>query len=333
MPSITDRRSVRASALNQEGAGSEPSGELTAPPPGILDEVSDEMRRKLPDELVDELLAGARTEEEVVGPGGLLSQLTKRLVERAMEVELTDHLGYEPHQEPPGGAGNTRNGSTPKRLITEHGEVPIDTPRDRAGTFEPRIVRKRQRRFEGFDDKILGLYSRGLSTRDIEAHLQEIYGVRVGRDLISRVTDAMMDDARAWQTRPLDDVYPVLFLDALVLKIRDGGTRAAPCLLPRDGDRDGRRARRARDVVPGQRGRQILDAGPGAPRGAAESNGGERPSSPGRRSGWVEAEGSLIRETPGRVASGPDNDGTGRHCQTAWARQARQKGVREEPAF
>ena len=115
MPSITDRRSVRASALNREGAGSEPSGELTAPPPGILDEVSDEMRRKLPDELVDELLAGARTEEEVVGPGGLLSQLTKRLVERAMEVELTDHLGYEPHQEPPGGAGNTRNGSTPKR--------------------------------------------------------------------------------------------------------------------------------------------------------------------------------------------------------------------------
>jgi len=224
MPSITDRRSVRASALNREGAGSEPPGELTAPPPGMLDEVSDEMRRKLPDELVDELLAGSRTEEEVVGPGGLLSQLTKRLVERAMEVELTDHLGYEPHQEPPGGAGNTRNGSTPKTLVTEHGEVPIDTPRDRAGTFEPRIVRKRQRRFEGFDDKILALYSRGLSTRDIEAHLAEIYGVHVGRDLISRVTDAVMDDARAWQSRPLDDVYPVVFLDALVLKIRDGGS-------------------------------------------------------------------------------------------------------------
>jgi putative transposase len=224
MPSITDRRSVRASALNRVGAGGEPRGELTAPPPGMLDEVSDEMRRKLPDELVDELLAGARTEDEVVGPGGLLSQLTKRLVERAMEVELTDHLGYEPHQEPPGGAGNTRNGSTPKRLITEHGEVGIDTPRDRAGTFEPRIVRKRQRRFEGFDDKILALYSRGLSTRDIEAHLQEIYGVRVGRDLVSRVTDAVMDDARAWQTRALEDVYPVVFLDALVLKIRDGGS-------------------------------------------------------------------------------------------------------------
>src|SRR5580692_10124842 len=166
------------------------SGREVDRPPGVGD-LPREVRELLPDELVDELLAGARTEEEVVGPGGLLSQLTKRLVERAMEVELTDHLGYEPHQGPPGGAGNTRNGSTPKRLITEHGPVAIDTPRDRAGTFEPRIVRKRQRRFEGFDDKILALYSRGLSTRDIEAHLREIYGVSVGRDLISRVTDAV----------------------------------------------------------------------------------------------------------------------------------------------
>jgi transposase-like protein len=182
------------------------------------------VRELLPDGVVDELLAGAQGEEEIVGPGGLLSQLTKRLVERAMEVELTDHLGYEPHLEPPGGTGNARNGSTPKTLLTEQGEVRIDAPRDRAGTFEPQIVRKRQRRFEGFDEKILALYSRGLSTRDIEAHLAEIYGVKVGRDLISRVTDAVMDDARAWQTRPLDDVYPVVFLDCMVLKIRDGGS-------------------------------------------------------------------------------------------------------------
>ena len=206
-------------------------------------ELADELKALLPDELLDELLAGAKTEEEITGPGGLLSQLTKRLVERALEVELTDHLGYEPHQEPPGGAGNTRNGSTPKTLITEHGEVGIETPRDRAGTFEPQIVRKRQRRFEGFDDKILALYSRGLSTRDIEAHLEEIYGVKVGRDLISRVTDAVMDDARAWQTRPLDDVYPVLFLDALVLKVRDGGSvQRKACYLAlaitMDGDRE-----------------------------------------------------------------------------------------------
>jgi len=187
-------------------------------------ELGDRLRELLPDEVIDGLLAGARTEQEVVGPGGLLGQLTKRLVERAMEVELTDHLGFEAHQEPPGGAGNTRNGSTPKTLITEQGPVGIRTPRDRDGSFEPQIVRKRQRRFEGFDDKILALYSRGLSTRDIEAHLEEIYGVRVGRDLISKVTDAVMEDARAWQTRPLEDVYPVVFLDALVLKIRDGGS-------------------------------------------------------------------------------------------------------------
>jgi putative transposase len=192
-------------------------------PPGVGDLPRD-VREFLPDGLVDELLVGTRGEEEIVGPGGLLSQLTKRLVERAMEVELTDHLGYEPRLEPPGGAGNARNGSTPKTLVTEHGPVQIDTPRDRNGSFEPQILRKRQRRFEGFDEKILALYARGLSTRDIEAHPAEIYGVKVGRDLISRVTDAVMDDARAWQTRPLEDVYPVVFLDCMVLKMRDGGT-------------------------------------------------------------------------------------------------------------
>jgi putative transposase len=186
--------------------------------------VPDDIRRKLPDEVVDELLAGAKTEEEIVGPGGLLGQLTKRLVERALEVELTDHLGYEPHREPPGGTGNTRNGAGSKTLQTEHGPVEIKTPRDRDGSFEPQLVRKRQRRFEGFDERILALYSRGMSTRDIEAHLRELYGVSVGRDLISRVTDAVTDDVREWQSRALDDVYPVLFLDALVVKVRDGGT-------------------------------------------------------------------------------------------------------------
>jgi putative transposase len=179
---------------------------------------------RISDEVIDQLLAGAKTEEEIAGPGGLLAQLTKRLVERAMEVELTDHLGYEPHHEPPGGTGDTRNGTSPKTLITEHGQVPIDAPRDRDGSFQPQIVRKRQRRFEGFDEKILALYGRGLATRDIEAHLAEMYGVKVGRELISKVTDAVMDDARAWASRPLEDIYPVIFLDALVLKIREGGS-------------------------------------------------------------------------------------------------------------
>jgi putative transposase len=219
--------STKTSTDRGESAGrarSEPGGRAQRPAGVAPLEFPDAVRDRLADEVIDELLAGARTEEEIVGHGGVLAQLTKRLVERAMSAELTEHLGYEPHQEPPGGAGNTRNGSTGKTLATEHGPVRIETPRDRKGSFEPQIVRKGQRRFEGFDDKILALYSRGLSTRDIEAHLAEIYGVKVGRDLISRVTDAVMDDVREWQQRPLDDVYPVVFLDALVLKIREGGT-------------------------------------------------------------------------------------------------------------
>jgi putative transposase len=241
----TDKKkfSDQGSSQSRAGGGASPLGETTAPLRRVIDGLSPGLRERLPDALIDELLAGAQTEQEIVGPGGLLAGLTKRLVERAMEVELTDHLGFEPHEEPPGGTGNTRNGSTPKTLVTEHGPVRIETPRDRNGSFEPRIVRKRQRRFEGFDDKILALYSRGLSTRDIEAYLRELYGVEVGRDLISRVTDAVMDDARAWASRPLEDVYPIVFLDCLVLKIREGGSvQRRACYLALgvtlDGDRD-----------------------------------------------------------------------------------------------
>jgi putative transposase len=173
----------------------------------------------------------------------VFAALTKRLVERAMEVELTDHVGYEPHCEPPGGGGNTRNGTTSKTLITDHGRVPIDAPRDRDGSFEPQIVGKRQRRFVGFDQKILALYSRGLSVRDIRAHLQEIYKVEVSLDLISRVTDAVMDDVRDWGKRPLEDVYPIVFLDCMVLKIRENGTVQRRALylalgVTLDGERD-----------------------------------------------------------------------------------------------
>jgi putative transposase len=199
--------------------------------------------RRISNEVIDELLAGALTEEEIAGPGGLLAELTKRLVERAMEVELTDHVGYEPHHEPPGGASNQRNGTSPKTLITEHGKVPIDAPRDRDGSFSPKIVKKRQRRFVGFDDKILALYSRGLSVRDIRAHLQEIYGVEVSIDLISRVTDGVMDDVREWAKRPLEDIYPIVFLDCMVIKVRDGGSVQRRALylalgVTLDGDRD-----------------------------------------------------------------------------------------------
>ncbi len=254
-----DERAERAGGRAQRGAG----GTRRAPAAGggraelapeLVDDAVNRARvrqtvgplpdgSRISDEVIDELLAGASTDVEIVGPGGVLAQLTKRLVERAMEAELTDHFGYEPHREPSGGVGNTRNGGTPKTLITDHGPVPISTPRDRDGSFEPQLVRKGQRRFQGFDDKILALYSRGLSVRDIRAHLQEIYGVDVGRDLISRVTDAVMDDVREWAKRPLEDVYPVIFLDALVLKIRDGGSvQRKACYLALgvtvDGDRD-----------------------------------------------------------------------------------------------
>jgi putative transposase len=184
---------------------------------------SDADPAELPDELIDELLAGSRTPEEITGPDGLLSRLTKRLVERAMAAELTDHLGYEHGEAPPGGVGNARNGITAKTIHTEQGSVRIEQPRDRKGSFEPQIVPKHQRRFEGFDDRIVAMYGRGMSVRDIQAHLRELYGVEVGHDLISRVTDAVLDDVREWQSRPLEDVYPILFLDALLVKVRDGG--------------------------------------------------------------------------------------------------------------
>ena len=147
------------------GVRSEPGGRAQRAGGGEPLDLPEGIRDRLADEVIDELLAGARTEDEIVGPGGVLARLTKRLVERAMSAELSEHLGYEPHQEPPGGTGNTRNGSTAKTLATEHGPVRIETPRDRKGSFEPQIVRKGQRRFEGFDDKILALYSRGSCRR------------------------------------------------------------------------------------------------------------------------------------------------------------------------
>ena len=258
MSTKTSRLSLIESA---GGARSEPGGRAQRPAGGEPLEIPDAVRDRLADEVIDELLAGARTEEEIVGPGGVLAQLTKRLVERAMSAELTEHLGYEPHQEPPGGTGNTRNGSTAKTLATEHGPVRIETPRDRKGSFEPQIVRKGQRRFQGFDDKILALYSRGLSTRDIEAHLAEIYGVKVGRDLISRVTDAVMDDVREWQQRPLGRRLPGGLPRRVGVEDPRGRHRAAAGPATSRSASRSRGAGRARDVVPGDRGREVLDAG------------------------------------------------------------------------
>jgi putative transposase len=174
-------------------------------------------------EVLDKLLTNYQKPEDIVGENGLLKQLTKALVERAMEAELTTHLGYEKHDPVGYGSGNSRNGKSNKRLKGDFGEVEIEVPRDREASFEPRIVPKGETRFAGFDEKILSLYARGLSTREIQGHLQEIYGVEVSPTLISNVTDAVLEEVRAWQSRPLDPLYPIVYLDALVVKMRDNG--------------------------------------------------------------------------------------------------------------
>jgi putative transposase len=161
---------------------------------------------------------------EVTGESGLLQQLMKSVLEAALDEELTDHLGYEPGDPAGRGSGNSRNGTTSKTLLTESGPVSLDTPRDRAGTFEPQLVAKGQRRLDGIDKIVLGLYAKGMTTRDITDHLLEIYGVEVSPDLISKITDAVHAEVAEWQARPLDQVYPVIFLDALVCKVRDGGS-------------------------------------------------------------------------------------------------------------
>jgi putative transposase len=177
----------------------------------------------IPDELVDQLLKGYSKPEDLLGPGGLIKQLMGKLISRAMDAELTHHLGYERGQEPTETPGNRRNGKGRKTVRTDGGPVDVEVPRDREGTFEPKIVGKHERHFDGFDDKIISMYARGMSVRDIRAHLEEIYGVEVSPDLISRVTDAVVDEMRVWQARPLEPVYLVVYLDALVLKIRDKG--------------------------------------------------------------------------------------------------------------
>ena len=174
-------------------------------------------------ELLDQLLADYEKPEDLTGDDGLFRRLKKALIERALGAELTDHLGYEKGDPAGPGKGNSRNGPSAKTVLTQDGEVQIAVPRDRAGTFEPQLIGKGQTRFDGFDDKILSLYARGMTVREIQGHLAELYGIEVSPDLISRVTDAVLDEVREWQNRPLDPVYPVVFLNALRVKIRDEG--------------------------------------------------------------------------------------------------------------
>jgi putative transposase len=175
-------------------------------------------------ELLDSLLADYKKPEDLIGEHGILKQLTKRLVERALEVEMAEHLGHSRNEPVANPAGNTRNGKSKKTLKGEFGELPIDIPRDRHGSFEPQVIPKHQTRWTGFDDKILSLYARGMSVREIQSHLGEMYGTEVSPTLISSVTDAVIDDARAWQTRPLDALYPIVYLDCIHVKVRDTGT-------------------------------------------------------------------------------------------------------------
>jgi putative transposase len=174
-------------------------------------------------ELLDELLKDYKSPDDMFGDDGLLQQLTKAVVERALQGELTHHLGYEKHAPEGKNSGNSRNGKSSKTIKGKRGQLHIDVPRDRASSFEPQLIKKGQTRFDGFDDKIISMYARGMTCREIKAHLQEIYSVEVSPDLISTVTDSVIDEVRAWQSRPLDAVYPILYLDALQVKVKDQG--------------------------------------------------------------------------------------------------------------
>jgi len=172
-------------------------------------------------EFIDSLVAGASSEEDLFGPDGVFTKLKGAVMERLLEAEITEHLGHE--KQGRRRAANARNGHSEKVVQTETGPVGIRVPRDREGTFEPKLAKKHQRRLEGFDEKVIALYARGMTTRDIQQHLRELYGTDVSPDLISRATEGVLDEFRAWQTRPLDSVYPIVYLDALYVSVRDGG--------------------------------------------------------------------------------------------------------------
>ena len=179
----------------------------------------------------------------LTGPDGLLKQLTKTVIETALDEEMTEHLGYEKHDPAGAGSGNIRNGTRVKSVLTEAtGQVDIEVPRDRASTFEPQIVKKRQRRLSGVDEIVLSLYAKGLTTGEISAHFAEIYGASVSRETISRITDKVLEEMQDWSVRPLDEVYAAIFIDAIVVKVRDGQVANRPIYaaigVSLDGERD-----------------------------------------------------------------------------------------------
>jgi putative transposase len=175
------------------------------------------------EKLIDQLLEGCDSPEDILGEAGLLKQLTKKVAERALEAEMEAHLGYAPNDAAGNNSGNSRNGKTKKTVRSTNGDVELDIPRDRNGSFDPKLVRKGERQLNGFDERIVALYARGMTTRDIQAYLEEAYGVEVSPTFISQVTNAVMDEVKAWQHRPLAKLYPVVYLDCLVVRSRDSG--------------------------------------------------------------------------------------------------------------
>ncbi len=188
-------------------------------------------KHEVPEELLSGLLANYKKPEDLIGENGLLKQLTKLLVEKALDAELTEHLGHDRHESVANASGNTRNGKIKKTLKGEFGELPIEVPRDRHGSFEPQLIPKHQTRWTGFDDKIISLYARGMTVREIQAHLQEMYGTEVSPSLISSVTDAVSEEVKAWQARPLDPIYPIVYLDCIHVKVREGAVRVKAVYL------------------------------------------------------------------------------------------------------
>ncbi|WP_344296301.1 IS256 family transposase, partial [Agromyces neolithicus] len=192
--------------------------------------------------LAEQLVASAQSQGiELTGPNGLLTGLTRQVLQSALEAALSDHLGYDRYAMSGRGSGNSRNGSTPKSVRTEIGEVTVQVPRDRAGTFEPRIVPKHQRRLDGFDQNVLSLYAKGMTTGDIASHLAEMYGDEVSRDLVSTVTDRVVEEMAEWRACPLEPVYPVVLIDAIMLKIRSGTVGNRPVYVAMGIDLDGHR--------------------------------------------------------------------------------------------
>jgi len=188
-------------------------------------------KHDVPEELLAGLLANYKNPEDLIGEEGLLKHLTKLVVERALEAELSEHLGHDKHGSVANDTGNTRNGKSRKTLKGEFGELPIEVPRDRHGSFEPKLVTKHQTRWAGFDDKIMSLYARGMTVREIQAHVEEMYGTEVSPSLISSVTDAVVDEVKAWQARPLNPIYPIVYLDCIHVKMREGTVRVKAVYL------------------------------------------------------------------------------------------------------